>query len=214
MPKKESWTLEKVRQGLERFYKEHSRYPTSREIDLYEFLPTSKTIQRKFGGLVMTRKELKTEGPDDFRKGSYSSERATIINKRAHEIEKEVYTYLSQTFGREFVHREYFFSDDRRTRTDFFVYCKNGNFLVDVFYPKDRYNLIGCLNSKMKTYSGAISVGEYPVFFLMMNNYITEGDIEQILNNKKNKLAKNQRVVSYDQFKKLCASKVPMTANN
>ena len=207
MPKKDIWTLEKVREGFNLFFKEHNRYPTSHEIDSFKFLPSSRQIQRRFGGLVETRQKLKLNGPEDFTKGAYSSKRAGVINKRAHELEKEVYTYLSKLFGKEFVHREFFFTDDRRTRSDFFVYCKNGNFLIDVFYPKDIYNLIGCLNSKMRTYSNKISE-EYPILFLMMNENITEGDIEKILKNKKNKLLGNQRVLTYKGLKEFCSGKV------
>ena len=104
------------------------------------------------------------------------------------------------------VHREYFFTDDRRTRTDFFIYHQKGTFSVDVFYPKDRRNLVGCLKSKLRMYSNNMML-EYPVIFLMMNRDITEVDINQLLRNKKKPLLPYQKVMTLNQFKNFCANK-------
>ncbi|MEA1929430.1 MAG: hypothetical protein U9M92_00875 [Patescibacteria group bacterium] len=195
----ERWTIEKIRKGFEKFHKEQARYPTAHELDNYSHLPSSRQIQRKYGGLPELRKTLKLSGPHDFTKGPYSSERTRKINSRGHKCEQEVHKYLENKFGREFVHREYFFTDDRRTRTDFFVFYKGGNFSVDVFYPKDQKNLAGCLNSKMRAHKAKIMI-KYPVIFLMMNNDINEEEIEDIVLRKKNALQRNQRVMTLHQF--------------
>ena len=200
------WSFEDIKKGFEQFYKLHKRHPTSREVDNFEFLPTSRSIQRRFGGLVEIRKALGLKSSSDFRTGEYSSQRAKKINERAHRLEKEVYDYLIGIFGIEFVHREYFFTDDRRTRTDFFIYNKNGNFAVDVFYPDNRRNFIGCLNSKMRTYSSETML-QYPVIFLQMNNDISQDEINDVLEKKKNKLLKYQNVMNLEKFKKFCSKK-------
>ncbi len=206
--KKTVWTLEKIAVGFEKFNSEFKRYPTADEIDKYPHLLSSRQIQRRFkGGLPELRKILKIKGPEDFTKGAYSSERARMIGKRAHEIEKTVYDYLVAGFGEPFVHREYLFIDDRRTRADFFIFCKNGNFCIDVFYPKNVKNLIGCLNSKMRTY-GYAAMLQYPVIFLMMNDEISEAEIAAALDNKTNKLNTKQRVMSFTQFETFCRGKV------
>ena len=207
--KQKGWSFEDLKSGFEQFYKVHKRYPTSRETDNFEFLPTSRSIQRRFGGLVETRKVLNLKSSSDFRTGEYSSQRAKKINERAHKLEKEVYDYLINIFGIEFVHREFFFTDDRRTRTDFFIYCKNGDFSVDVFYPSDKHNFIGCLNSKMHTYASETML-QYPVIFLQMNNDINQEEIENILKRKKNKLLKYQSVMNLKEFKKFCSQKTPL----
>lgn len=208
--RKTLWTLEKIANGFEKFKAEKCRYPTAVEIDECSYLPSSRQIQRRFsGGLPELRKKLKLDGPMDFSKGEYSSERARTIGRRAHKIEKEVYDYLIERFGKPFVHREYFFTDDRRTRTDFLVYCKNGNFCVDVFYPKDKKNLIGCLNSKMRTY-GYAEMLEFPVIFLMMNEQISKEEISGLLKRKKNGLRRGQLVMRFGELKEYCAKKVPL----
>jgi hypothetical protein len=206
MGRQRGWSFEDIKKGFEQFYKIHKRYPTSREIDSFEFLPSSRSIQRRFGGLVETRKALNLKSSSDFRTGEHSSQRAKKISERAHLLEKQIYDYLINIFGVEFVHREFFFTDDRRARTDFFIYCKNGNFSVDVFYPNDRYNFVGCLNSKMNTY-GNKTMLQYPVIFLQMNDELKQEEIENILKRKKNKLLKYQSVMNLNEFKKFCSNK-------
>lgn len=210
--KKVKWNLKIISEGFRKFFDEHKRYPTSIEIDTYEHLPSSRQIQRQFGGLPALRAKLKLGGPTDFTKGDYSSERARMISRRAHSLEKEVYEYLIGCFGKPFVHREYFFSDDQRTRTDFFIYYNKGNFSVDVFYPKDRHNLIGCLNSKMKTYSNDLLI-QYPVIFLMMNDEISREQITSILSKKKRKLHSYLKVMTMQELKEYCKGKLPMQAD-
>ncbi len=197
---KNTWTLEKLKKGVESFYKEYGHYPTALEIDAYPLLPSSRQIQRIFGGLVTMRQSLGLGGQNDFTKGQYSSERAHTIGKRAHKIEKELYDYLVGVFGNMRVHREFFFSDDKRNRVDFYIYDKNDkNFSIDIFYPANLRTLAGCLNSKMRTHRGVVL--EYPVIFLVANPDLKEEDINKIVNNKKNKLHPNQKVMTMIQFK-------------
>ena len=204
--RQEGWSLEDVQEGLEHFYNEHERYPTAQEFDAFTYLPSSRTIQRRFGGLVGLRKELKLKGQKDFTKGKHSSSRAHTINKRARKTEQEVYRYLSNQFGVQFVHREYLLSDDQRKRTDFLVYYKKGTFSVDVFYARDRHNLIGCLNSKLRKYNDDLMM-QFPVIFLQMNGELGQDVLDDVVNNKKNTLHKNQYLMTFDTLKDFCVSK-------
>lgn len=206
---KKKWTLEDIKVGFDKFYSEHSRYPTATEIDVCAYLPSTRQVQRRFGGLPQLREILKLKGTHDFTKGEYSSNRAKKINKRSNELETRVYHYLVSKFGKPFVHREYLFSDDRRTRTDFFVFCSDGNFSVDVFYPGNVKNMTGCLNSKLKTYSNNLTL-QYPIIFLMLNDEISESEIENMLSKKKNPLRSYQKVMTMNQFKRFCEKKTMM----
>lgn len=205
MVRRENWTKEKIKEGFESFYKEHGRYPTATEVDQCNNLPSSRQIQRNFGGLPAIRKELGISGPLDFTKGKYSSERSKMIGDRSHKAEKEVYDYLVKVFGEPFVHREFFFNEDRRTRTDFYIYYTKGTFSVDVFYPNSLKNMNLCLNSKLASYKD-LKI-KYPVIFLVLNNLILPEQIEKLMKNKKNKLMQNQTVLTLNQFKKFCESK-------
>ena len=206
--KQKIWNIADLKKGFEKFNTLYGHYPASHEIDTFAFLPSARSIQRSFGGLVHIRKELGFNTSFDLRTGEYSSNRAKKINARAHTIEKSIYDYLVTIFGVEYVHREYFFTDDRRTRTDFFVYCRDGNFSADVFFPNDKRNFIGCLNSKMRTYKDTAML-QYPVIFLQMNEWISKEEIQAMLARKKNKLRENQQVMTFDEFKLFCARKVP-----
>jgi len=210
--KKEKWTLEKIREGFESFHQETGRYPTANEVNVYPHLPAAKTIERKFGGLPQLRQKLGIDGPLDFTKGEYSSRRAKLINERSNKIEKKIYDELVERFGKPFVHREYFFTDDRRTRADFYVYGKNIEFLVDVFYPKDQHSLLGCLNSKLKTYGNISHMIPSRVIFLMMNRDMKRESIQELIANKKKKLTLTQHVMMYDEFKRFLMTVTPRMA--
>ena len=199
-------TLEELSAGLERFYSEHGRYPTAPDIDVYPYLPSARSIERSFGGVIQLREHLKLDTQSDFRSGKHSTERAYKINSRAHKIEVVVYEFLKSIFGKEFVHREYFFSDDMRTRADFFVYDKNKGFCVDVFYPSDKRNLTGCLNSKLLKYHSKY-MRQYPIIFLQMNESIPQEKLNALVENKKKGLAQGQRLMSWDTFQDFCKSR-------
>lgn len=203
------WKLEELKAGLENFYTKHGRYPTAPEVDADPYLPSARTIERKFDGVIGLRKKLGLDTQSDMRKGAHSSKRASTINDRAHRVEQEVYTYLLKLFGKQFVHREYFFLDDKRTRADFFVYDSSSGFCVDVFYPSDRRNLIGCLNSKLAKYQGP-QMNQYPVIFLQMNKELDQTILDSVIENKKNKLLPGHTLLSHESFMDFCAKRKPL----
>lgn len=206
---KKPWSLEELAAGLQSFYQKHQHYPTATEIDTYPYLPSSRQIERRFGGLVSLRRQLKLKSQFDLREGSHRSNKAREINQRANLLEQEVYLFLIKVFGREFVHREYFFSDDRRTRADFFVYDTDGGFCVDVFYPSNRRNLSGCLNSKLNKYQSE-RMKEYPVIFLQMNKEIDQETLGGLVKNKKKILGNTQSLMGWVDFTNFCSQRTPL----
>jgi hypothetical protein len=202
------WKLEELKAGLENFFKKNGRYPTATEVDEYQYLPSSKSIQRAFGGLVSLRQKLGLDGQSDFRSGEHSRVRAIKINQRAGKTEKGVHDYLIDIFGKEFVHREFFFTDDRRTRSDFFIYDSRNGFCVDVFYPNDRRNLIGCLNSKLQKYK-TDEMKQYPIIFLQMNPEIGREVIESVLGSKIKKIGQGQHLMTWGMFEDFCKQRKP-----
>lgn len=207
MAKGEIWPIERIKNGLQRFFEEHGRYPTATEFDEYPYLPRAKTAERKFGGLIGLRKKLKLDTIYDLRSGVYRSNLAKLIGKRAHAEEKKVYDFLTDRFGKEFVHREYFYTDDHRTRADFFVYDKTHGFCVDVFYAQSLRNISGCLNIKLKKYANAAEFLPYPLVFLQMNPEITQEALDLLAGNKKRALGKRQLLMSWKTFVEFCNSR-------
>jgi hypothetical protein len=203
---KRRWNLENLRIGFEKFFEENGRYPTASEIDKYTHLPTSRSIERSFGGLVVLRKTLGLTGQRDLRTGVHSTERAHMIGKRAHASELQVYLYLKGLFGEPFVHREYFFADDARTRADFFVYTAEGNFCVDTFFAANYRNVSGCINSKLGKYNAA-SMRRFPVIFLQMNPEILQREVDLLISRKEKKLTDTQSLLCWEEFEKYCSSR-------
>jgi hypothetical protein len=160
--------------------------------------------------MVALRKTLKLRTDKDLRAGAHSTARAKMINKRAYANEQSVYEYLCKRFGKELVHREYFFTDDHRTRADFFIYDAQEGFCVDVFYPNSVRNLTGCLNIKLKKY-GAMNANllPYPVIFLQMNETIGEDILARIVRNKEKKLSARQHLMGWEVFKTYCDKRKP-----
>ncbi|MFA6416032.1 MAG: hypothetical protein WCW56_00920 [Candidatus Paceibacterota bacterium] len=204
--KQTPWTIEELSAGLTKFFEEHGRYPTGPEVDRYQYLPSARSIERRFGGIVQLRQTLKLDSQADFRSGQHSADRARMIGQRAHKTENVVNDFLVERFGKEFVHREYFFVDDKRTRADFFVYDKTGGFCVDVFYPGSKRNLQGCLNSKLDKYTSEY-MRQYPIIFLQMNEEITQGMLDELIKNKKKLLSKGQSLMDWETFAKFCSSR-------
>lgn len=204
------WPIERIEEGINRFYKENHRYPTATEFDECPYLPRAKTAERRFGGLVALRRLLKIVGQHDLRAGAHSSKRAHIINDRAHKLEKSVYDHLCQWFGKEFVHREYFYTDDHRTRADFFIYDISGGFCVDAFYASSLKNVGGCLNLKISKYLQGKELLPYPVIFLQMNNGIKQTKLDDLVSKKKRGLGENRLLMSWASFEKFYKGRKPI----
>jgi hypothetical protein len=207
---KNPWSTEDLKDGLTHFYQKHGHYPTATEFDAYPYLPSSRQIERRFGGLVALRQQLKLDAQTDLRTGQHSSNRAYKINQRAHKLENEVYGFLTKMFGKEFVHREYFFVDDKRTRADFFVYDRNNGFCVDIFYPSNRRNMSGCLNAKLDKYRSE-HMQQYPVIFLQMNKDINQETLDKLVRNKIKVLNKSQSLMGWDTFCNFCQKRGQLT---
>lgn len=210
MAKGLTWPIERIRDGINRFYKENRRYPTATEFDECPYLPRAKTAERRFGGLVALRKQLNIGAEHDLRTGAHSSKRAHTINDRAHALEKRVYELLCKQFGKEFVHREYFYTDDHRTRSDFFVYDGEAGFCVDVFYANSLKNTGGCLNLKLAKYSQTEESLPYPIIFLQMNENIDQAALDELVSKKKRGLERKQSLMSWRTFETFYKSRRPL----
>ncbi|MDB5265159.1 MAG: hypothetical protein JWN64_730 [Parcubacteria group bacterium] len=204
------WQLEEIQAGFEQFFLENNHYPTTPEIDAYPYLPSSRAIEYSFGGVVSLRRQLGIGGQDDYRSGAHSSDRALTIGKRAHKNESDVYTYLCKRFHKELVHREYLFSEETRSRADFFIYDQNGNFCVDAFFASDKRSLVGCINSKLLKYE-CTRDQPYPVIFLQMNPDLTQDILDLFIQTKDKKLAGNQSLMSWDAFRRFCDNREALT---
>ena len=200
--KKKKWELEDISKGFALYYELNKKYPTTQEINKFTSLPSAKTIQRKFGGINFIRKQLEIE--KKYLKQKKIKDRLTKKQRKKIDFEakKEVVRYLEKYFGTDFIQINYSISGDNRSKVDFFIKYKKGEFLVDLFYSEDYSNLIGCLNSKIKKYNSKKI--ENLIIFLQINKNITSEDIAMILNRRKNPLKPNQKLKNMRGFRNFC----------
>jgi len=198
------WDLNKIRYGLEEFYKLNKRYPLALEIDRYPLLPSSRQVQRKFGGLKELRRFLGLPEEDlDYTKGKIRSNVAKIIGERGKNFEKEIYALLVTKFGEIFVHQQKPFNN-YKSRADFFIYAKDYKFGIDVFYPKDLHSFVCCVNIKEKTYTNH----DFDMIFLSINPDINQSLINKFINRRRK--ITSHKVMDFDEFKKYINTITPL----
>jgi len=160
------WKLEDLKKGIDRFYKENKRYPTVSDLDSIDYLPSSRWIQVKFGGMIKVRKDL---GYKDVHLGvgQYRSKIANQVNRAGLKFEHQIEKILIDKFGEPFVHIQKRIGLGRN-RLDFYVYHKNGNFGVDVTVASGHFrNVQTNLNIKIAKYKDL----NLPIFFVVSGDY-------------------------------------------
>lgn len=189
------WTADKIKEGLERFNKEHGHYPSVTEIDKTPYLPSARQIQRMFGGVKNFRK---TSGflISDFSSGKERSEIASKSGKVGRSGEKLVEKMLTNHFGEEFVHLERVWGQTKQ-RLDFFVYNPEIPFGVEVITAADKNSFNINLNIKIRRYTET----SYPLFFVIIGHALTQEVLNELLSKKKHTIPNNSKVLSLEQFK-------------
>lgn len=185
-----TWTIEKIKEGFERFRQEHGRLPIAPEIDRLDYLPSSRQIQRKFGGLEKLRSVLGYEDTN-FGKGKYRSQIAFRTNKKGREVELELEKMLRKKFNEVFVHTERIF-DDSKNRVDFYVYSPNGIFGIDVFYTETIQDLQKNINIKIDKYLHF----PYQLFLVVANPKFSQEQLDLYSRDKRKKLPPNAQILT------------------
>lgn len=175
------WTFEKVKVGFNLFYKQNNRYPTAREIDKFEFLPSSRQIQRSFGGLENLRIKIGLN-ITNYSKGKHRSNVAGNILSQSRIIERDFYYFLLKHFDEILIHEQKPIHPTN-LRADYFIYKKgrsknnfNKGTLIDIFSSGDIYNYKSIIRHKRKKYEGL----GYDIVFISVfpsNSKIIQKDI-------------------------------------
>lgn len=192
------WTKTQVLAGLEHFYELYKRYPTAREIDAFEYLPSSRSIQRQFGGLVVLRSELIPNSHSSFTRGVYRSARAKESWHRAAKYEEEFYHFLCQCFDTVAIH-EHKVMRPGNISSDYYIYFdENNGVVIDLFYAKDLFSLSNVVNIKLKRYANL----PYETYFVLVGNgSIMIDDIQKMIANRKIPLPSQISVDTEQNFK-------------
>ena len=196
-------TLDNVRKGLEKFNEEYGHYPTAEEIDSCSYLPSSRQIQKKFGGLKKLRNVLGLKDLD-YRTGNY---RQATINKFLQlsvTSERATKEFLDKRYGEICVHEEKKYGEGRN-RVDFFVYAKE-NFAVEVFNTYSIRNLAKNLNIKLHKFSDF----PFKLYFVVTGGDFSQELIDAFISNKKElPLPPNMKCLTVEEFKKECLQNLP-----
>lgn len=189
-----NWTFDNLRDGFMYFFELNGHYPSAYEIDRFPYLPTSRSIQRSFGGLESLRTQL---GYDShLGKGKYRSVISSRVNQRGREVELELQRVLNDHFGKMFVHAEHYSNDKNKSRLDFFIYSPDGNFGVDVFYPDTFYTFVANINIKEKKYR----FSKEKIYLVVSNTSIEQAEIDRFVRDKKNPLMANIFILTMAKF--------------
>ena len=194
--------IRNMKNGFERFFEENGHYPISVEIDSCKYLPSSRFIQRRFGGVSKLREALGLE-ITDYTKGKYRSERAAMSIQKSEDTQNEIYRILVNRFGKMCVHREEPYSENSRQRTDFEVHHKGGHFYIDAFHPGTKLSFMTCLNFKIRKYDNPSFWGK--IIFLNTNN-----DVDCDVSSKKIGLKRKQQVMNVNQLKEFIDTLKPI----
>lgn len=188
-----AWTREEVIAGISKFIEEKKRFPKGIEFDSFPYLPSIRSIQRAFGGLVNLKKEMGVN--ESYHSGEYRSAIARKINLRGQMDEQAIGIELERRFGEVCVHYQGL-AGSRKERLDFVVFHKLGKFGVDTFFPEDVVNLGAIINIKQRKYQRF----ENPIFFVVMNKSISPDQIQDVIRRKDNILQTNIVVLSLGAF--------------
>jgi len=192
------WPIEAIRTGMEKYKEIYSHYPHTLDFDKVDFLPSSKLIQRNFGGIVKLKELLGLDCDKDGTKGEYRSNIARRTWNDAVGYEQQFYEFLISKKPEISVH-EHKILRPGNICCDFFVYTSDREgFAIDIFYAQDLFSLSRIVYLKNKRYNKL----NFPVYFVLVgNDLIKQNDIDMLINNRKNPIGSNIKVLTECSFK-------------
>lgn len=193
---KQKYTDEYLVQWFKDFIDKNKRVPTAIDIQNSLSMPSVKTLDRRYGGIVAFRQKFGLGG--DCRKGEIRSALAKSINKMAYYQENEIYIFLINKFDKMRVHRYAFINDISQYKCDYKIFLEDGtSILIDVFCPSRIDTLTGCVNIKYKKYRSVTC----DFYFVCLNETMKQHHIDDWKEKRKNKLPDNFKIMAIDTFK-------------
>lgn len=182
----------KIVEGFKRFNKKYGKYPSSKDIDSCEYLPSTRFIQRRLGGLVNLRKILGINQIDQRNQNFKKNFNKDLATK----FKKEFYNYLKNKYGEIYVHNNSIFLDDNQITIDFKIFDKEDeekNAAIITIYTQNIDYLNTVINIKRKKFDlfkdeFVNDLSKLKTYFVSLNPDIKQEEINNKMNNKKNKL--------------------------
>ncbi len=200
------WTKDSIHVAILKYLEDRQQMPTAKDFDSCEYLPSARYVQRNFGGLVKLREELGLEGTHNFTTGEYRSKVAGMLYAQSRDYEEAFYGYLLRQFEEIAIHEQ------KRLRPgniacDFFIYStEHTGVALDLFYAESLDNTNKVVNIKYKRY---LTLTDIPIFFVLMNESITQEEIDRRMSNRKHQLPANIRVLGVSYLKERINELIP-----
>jgi len=194
------WTPKRIKTGFDIFIKQNGRLPLASEIDVSDHLPSSRYIQKRFGGLEFLREQL---GYTDthFGKGSFRSNIATRTGADGRKLESDFELTLYNYFDESCVEVEKAFYG--KQRIDFYISNDEGNFGIDIFYAQTMRTLQSSVNIKMKKYINFTDT----LYLVVANPSLKQKDLDIYAKRKNLPFAKDVYLVSLETLHKILVKK-------
>lgn len=203
----QKWTLDNLRDGLLYFFEMQGRYPTSQDVDSFDYLPSVRAIQRTYGGIKKLRETVGVGDVLDYTCGATRAFKAREADDRARLYEEEFHKFLTSKIPEIRVH-EHKILRPGSAACDFFIYTdeKLGT-AIDLFYAQDIFSAQKQINYKAKRYASVTC----PCYFIVVGNEaITQKDIDRIIENKKLTIVGDRKVCTEKYFKEHFSSLVKL----
>lgn len=199
------WSKAELLAGLQYFFRQYGRFPTAHEIDAFDFLPSSRSIQRTHGGLVNLRNELLPGHITNYTQGEYRSQKAKETYAQGRDFERDFYSYLVTVFQPIAVH-EHKVIRPGNVNCDFYIYQTLGHgIIIDIFYAKSLVNLINIVNIKLKRYT---LVDEPTYLVVVGNDSISQVSIDHKTENRRIALPSHVVVCCDEYFRSVIVPKL------
>jgi len=192
------WKENELLAGLMYFYELNGKYPSAHEIDAFDYLPSSRSIQRSYGGLQELRRRLIPDEIDNFTKGEYRKRVASRTFASGRALEALFYGYLTTIFRPISIH-EHKLIRPGNVSCDFYIYLSEQvGIIIDVFYAESIINLVNIVNIKLKRYN---LVDEETYLILVGNEQITQALIDAKTHNRQVPLPTHIKIITEQYFK-------------
>jgi len=187
-----SYSFKELKDGFERYNEENGHYPSTFEVDDCIYLPTSRLLQRSWGGMQKFRsligvKEL------NLTKGKIRSEKVPFLLKRGADEEDRIEKKLVEEFSEIFVHTQ---KRVNGIRPDFYIYTPKLIFAIDVFCFERREGLVTQINHKISVYKNFSTL----VIFVPINKDLDKKYIDELLVARKSIIPENCKVMTEEEL--------------
>lgn len=192
------WSNNELLAGFNHYYGLFGHFPSAHEIDTFEYLPSSRSIQRSYGGLVKLRSELLPAEVSNYTKGEHRSSVAKRMYKNGRAYEKDFYEFLITNFYEIAVH-EHKLVRPGDVSSDFFIYMtETTGVVIDIFFAASIINLVNVVNIKLKRY---ILIKQPTYLVIVGNDSITQDMINARVRNRQAPLPEHISIYTEIYFK-------------